>query len=47
MGGSGAWKDASFKEYNFNAKGKQVVHGALHPLLKVRAQFRSILLEMG
>lgn len=44
---SGAWKDAKFKEYNFNALGKEVGGGHLHPLLKVREEFRKILLEMG
>jgi len=44
---TGAWKDAKFKKQNLNAAG-QVPHGGhLHPLLKVRAQFRQILLEMG
>jgi len=36
-----------FKDFNLNAKGKQSEVGCLHPLLKVRAEFRSILLEMG
>ena len=44
---SGAWKDAKFKKYNFNAMGVDPSGGHLHPLLKVRAHFREILLEMG
>eukprot|EP01027_Heterolobosea_sp_BB2_P020782 GEZU01029681.1.p1 GENE.GEZU01029681.1~~GEZU01029681.1.p1 ORF type:complete len:525 (-),score=223.16 GEZU01029681.1:240-1814(-) len=44
---TGAWKDATFKPYNFNALGKPPTTGHLHPLLKVRSQFRSIFLEMG
>lgn len=44
---SGGWKTAEFKNYNFNALGKDTAGGHLHPLLKVRAQLRRILLEMG
>lgn len=44
---SGAWKDAKFKKFNFNAQGQVPEGGHLHPLLKVRALFREILLEMG
>jgi len=44
---SGAWKDAQFKKYNFNAEGIQPVSGALHPLMKVREEFRNIFFEMG
>ncbi len=44
---SGAWKDAKFKKFNFNAQGQVPDGGHLHPLLKVRALFREILLEMG
>ena len=44
---SGAWKTAVFKDYNFNALGKDTAGGHLHPLLKVRAQLRRILLDMG
>ncbi|CAG7834964.1 unnamed protein product [Allacma fusca] len=36
-----------FKPYNFNALGQPVKAGHLHPLLKVRAEFISILTEMG
>ncbi len=34
---SGAWKEAKFKKYNFNAQGQVPEGGHLHPLLKVRA----------
>ncbi len=44
---SGEYAEADFKEYNFAAKGQEPTPGCLHPLLKVRAEFRSILLEMG
>ena len=44
---SGAWKDAKFKKYNFNAEGSADTGGHLHPLLMVREQFREIFLEMG
>jgi phenylalanyl-tRNA synthetase alpha chain len=44
---SGAWKDAKFKKFNLNALGQAPEGGHLHPLLKVRAMFREILLEMG
>jgi len=42
-----AWQEAEFKEYNFAAKGPGLSCGALHPLMKVRHQFRLILLELG
>lgn len=44
---SGSWKTTSFKEYNFRTLGECVGGGHLHPLLKVRAEFRKILMEMG
>ncbi|KAE8233903.1 hypothetical protein CF326_g1061 [Tilletia indica] len=44
---SGAWKKAPFKKYNFDAEGAVPAHGALHPLLKVREEFRNIFFEMG
>mmetsp|Transcript_31894 Transcript_31894/g.52615 ORF Transcript_31894/g.52615 Transcript_31894/m.52615 type:complete len:497 (+) Transcript_31894:128-1618(+) len=44
---SGAWKTTPFKPYNFAAVGEKVGGGYLHPLLKVRAEFRKILMEMG
>ena len=44
---SGAWKTAQLKPYNFNAKGAVTPSGALHPLNKVRHEFRQIFFEMG
>jgi phenylalanyl-tRNA synthetase alpha chain len=44
---SGAWKGTSLKPLNLAAEGKKPEGGHLHPLLKVRAAFREILLEMG
>ena len=41
------WKELEFKEYNFDAASEGVTHGALHPLMKVRAAFRQIFCEMG
>ncbi|CAO1620561.1 unnamed protein product [Parajaminaea phylloscopi] len=44
---SGRWKDVPFKKYNFDAEGTVPDTGALHPLLKVREEFRNIFFEMG
>ncbi|KAG9257039.1 tRNA synthetases class II core domain (F)-domain-containing protein [Emericellopsis atlantica] len=44
---SGSWKDTKFKPYNFNALGSEQHAGALHPLNKVRHEFRQIFFEMG
>ncbi|XP_028909046.1 phenylalanine--tRNA ligase alpha subunit [Ornithorhynchus anatinus] len=44
---SGAWRDMKFKAYNFAALGVMPECGHLHPLMKVRTQFRQIFLEMG
>lgn len=44
---SGAWKDTPFKSYNFLTLGEKNGGGYLHPLLKVRAEFRKILMQMG
>lgn len=43
----GTWKNEEFKEYNFNALGIKPSGGYLHPLLKVRTQFRKIFTNMG
>lgn len=43
----GSWKTRQFKDYNFAAQGAEVGGGALHPLLKVRQEFREILMELG
>ncbi|BAM80149.1 phenylalanine--tRNA ligase alpha subunit [Cyanidioschyzon merolae strain 10D] len=45
---SESWRNATFKEFNFEAAGVAPVDGGrLHPLLKVREEFRLIFLEMG
>ncbi|GAA5888831.1 hypothetical protein JCM6882_002870 [Rhodosporidiobolus microsporus] len=44
---SGEWQKASFKTYNFEAEGAPTYGGALHPLMKVREEFRNIFFEMG
>lgn len=44
---SGAWKTAHLKPYNFKALGAPAQSGALHPLNKVRQEFRQIFFEMG
>eukprot|EP01038_Epipyxis_sp_PR26KG_P008499 gene8499-11490_t len=41
------WSDLSFKNVNLNSMGAPVLGGNYHPLLKVRAEFRRILMEMG
>lgn len=43
----GAWKTATFKPYNFKSLGADQNAGALHPLNKVRHEFRQIFFEMG
>ena len=43
----GSWKSVNFKPYNFEALGIKPEAGHLHPLLKVRAEYRQIFLEMG
>lgn len=42
-----SWKSTLFKNYNFLTLGEKVGGGYLHPLLKVRAEFRTILMQMG
>lgn len=42
-----AWKKETFKPYNFNTMGLAVGGGHLHPLMKVRAEFRRVLMDMG
>ncbi|XP_047363766.1 phenylalanine--tRNA ligase alpha subunit isoform X3 [Vespa velutina] len=44
---NGAWKDKKFKPYNFEARGSLLEVGHLHPLLKVKSEFKKIFLEMG
>lgn len=43
----GTWREETFKEYNFQALGLMPEGGYLHPLLKVRTQFRKIFTQMG
>lgn len=44
---SGSWKSVAFKQYNFKADGIPPKSGHLHPLMKVREEFRQIFFEMG
>ena len=44
---SGSWKTTQLKDYNLNSMGVVPNAGCLHPLLKVRAEYRQIFLEMG
>jgi len=44
---AGTWESTKFKDYNFATTGSAVGGGFLHPLLKVRAEFRKILMQMG
>ena len=44
---NGTWKTETFKSYNFDAAGQTPDSGHLHPLLKVREEFRQIFFEMG
>ena len=44
---SGEWQTANFKLYNFNALGASQNPGALHPLNKVRKEFRDIFFHLG
>jgi len=43
----GSWKTAEFKAYNYASVGAPVSGGYFQPLLKVRAEFRKILMGMG
>jgi phenylalanyl-tRNA synthetase alpha chain len=44
---SGSWRSEEFKPLNLKALGRIERGGHLHPLLKVRAGYRQVLLEMG
>ncbi|CCE83090.1 Piso0_002866 [Millerozyma farinosa CBS 7064] len=44
---TGSWKDAQFKPYNFNSEGVYPESGALHPLNKVKEEFRQIFFSLG
>uniref|UniRef100_A0A914CDS9 phenylalanine--tRNA ligase n=1 Tax=Acrobeloides nanus TaxID=290746 RepID=A0A914CDS9_9BILA len=47
MMANGSWKNKTFKKYNFDALGIPPNSGHLHPLLKVRSEFRDIFFQMG
>ncbi|TPX48030.1 phenylalanine---tRNA ligase [Synchytrium endobioticum] len=42
-----SWKTQTFKKYNFNALGVSPSGGHLHPLMKVRQEYREIFFELG
>uniref|UniRef100_A0A914VY96 phenylalanine--tRNA ligase n=1 Tax=Plectus sambesii TaxID=2011161 RepID=A0A914VY96_9BILA len=44
---NGSWREKQFKAYNFEALGVPPASGHLHPLMKVRSEFRQIFFEMG
>ncbi|KAJ2551234.1 Phenylalanyl-tRNA synthetase, beta subunit, cytoplasmic [Coemansia sp. RSA 1933] len=44
---NGHWKDAEFKKFNFNSMGINPEGGNLHPIMKVREEFRQIFFQMG
>lgn len=43
----GSWTGVTLKPLNFEAQGASVQGGFLHPLMKVREEFRLIFLELG
>jgi len=43
----GTWETTKFKELNLKADGAAPSGGCLHPLLKVRKEFREVFLQMG
>lgn len=47
MVATGSYKDLKFKDFNFNSQGIDPQSGALHPLNKVREEFRQIFFSMG
>ncbi|CAG2221136.1 FARSA [Mytilus edulis] len=44
---NGSWREKKFKSYDMDALGIPPDAGHLHPLLKVRTEYRQIFLEMG
>ena len=44
---TGSWRNTTFKPYNLDSLGTEPSSGYLHPLMKVRAEYRQIFLEMG
>ena len=47
MGEGTHWSDLEFKNVNLKSMGAPAPCGTYHPLLKVRAEFRRILMDMG
>jgi len=41
------WKNMEFKPYNLNAAGALQPTGSIHPLMRVKQEYREIFLEMG
>ena len=41
------WSDLTFKSVNLKSMGAPAMGGNYHPLLKVRAEIRRILMDMG
>jgi len=44
---SGEWKQQTWKPYNWDAEGAGLQTGALHPLMKFKAEVRNVLINMG
>ncbi|KNH06366.1 phenylalanyl-tRNA synthetase alpha chain [Perkinsela sp. CCAP 1560/4] len=44
---SRSWVNAEFKPYNLQAEGARPLAGSLHPLMRVREEYREIFLELG
>ncbi len=44
---NGHYKSKVYKPLNFHSKGVYINKGSLHPLLKVRTEYRNLLLELG
>ncbi|CUV05274.1 unnamed protein product [Cryptosporidium hominis] len=42
-----SWENNEFKPYNFNAKGKRLPRGNIHPLTRTSRKFKRILSQMG
>jgi phenylalanyl-tRNA synthetase alpha chain len=43
----GSWKEKVFKPYNFDSLGVPNQAGFLHPMMKVREEYRQIFIELG
>lgn len=44
---SSSWENSEFKPYNFNARGKRLPRGNVHPLTRTLRKFKRILSQMG